>query len=110
MGLTDLRTSKKCSELIYIFNSKEAILPPEGTIYTDINMYSDSLTEIRCASGRQLYQQDFVYRRVRTSVIYIHLKSQMHQQHGHTVGCKPGMKHWEEFADQCFGLFYISVL
>lgn len=65
MGLIGLSPSKGREKFrTYLrFNSKETILPPGGTIYTDIKVYSDSLTEICCAGGRQLYQQDFCLRK-----------------------------------------------
>lgn len=79
MGLIYLSPSKGREKFrTYLhFNSKEAILPPGGTICTDIKVYSDSLTEIRCTGGKQLYQQDSGYTRVYTSIIYSHEKSQM---------------------------------
>lgn len=54
MSLIDLSPSKGIQKFrTYLhFNSKEAILPLGGTIYTDIKVYSDSLTEICCADGR----------------------------------------------------------
>jgi len=61
MSLIDLSPSKGREKFrTYLhFKTKEAILPAGGTIYTDIKVYSDSLTETCCAGGRQLYQQDF---------------------------------------------------
>lgn len=76
MGLIDLRPRKRRGKFrTYLrFNSEEAILPPVGTIYTVIKAYSDSLTEICCAGGRQLYQQDFVCVSVCTSIVYTNKK------------------------------------